>query len=160
MPAESFHIAARGVDVAARAIEVGGWTEEGADAIGPDQLIGKGGSGGAVVGSQVLVKLLVNRLLLEVRQDVAIPRDAGGPDRLAFGKGLLGIVIAVQGQADLLHVVLTLRARGRLAHLLHGRHQQGDEDRDDGNHDQQFDESESGPSSTHRRTSRRDDTRI
>jgi hypothetical protein len=49
------------------------------------------------------------------------------------------------GQADLLEVVGTLHAGGRLADLLHGRQQQSDEDGDDGDHHQQLDEGERTP---------------
>jgi len=50
------------------------------------------------------------------------------------------IVVVVQGNAELPHVVLALRAACGLAGLLHGREQQCDEDRDDRNHDQQLDQ--------------------
>jgi hypothetical protein len=44
----------------------------------------------------------------------------------------------VQCQANLVQVVLALRAPRRLARLLDGRQQQGDQDRDDRDHHQQF----------------------
>jgi hypothetical protein len=40
-------------------------------------------------------------------------------------------------------IVRALAARGGLADLLHGRQQQPDQDRDDGDDDEQFDQSES-----------------
>ena len=43
---------------------------------------------------------------------------------------------------DLLEVVLALRAGGGLADLLDGGQQQADQDRDDGDHHQQFDQGE------------------
>jgi len=52
------------------------------------------------------------------------------------------------GQSDLLEVVRTLGASGCLTHLLNGGHEQGDENRDDGDHDEQFDEGKTG-SATH-----------
>jgi ferritin-like metal-binding protein YciE len=51
----------------------------------------------------------------------------------------------MQGQAELLHVVLALRATGRLTGLLDRRQQQGNQDRDDGDDHEQFDESETSP---------------
>ena len=50
--------------------------------------------------------------------------------------------MVVAGQADLLEIVGALRAAGGLAHVLHGRQEQADQDGDDGDHHQQFDERE------------------
>src|SRR5690606_7341152 len=52
-------------------------------------------------------------------------------------------------QGQLLEVVLALRAASGLACLLNGGQEQGDEDRDNSDHDQQFDEGE--PSTCSRR---------
>jgi hypothetical protein len=52
-------------------------------------------------------------------------------------------MITVCGQADLLQIVVALDPVGRLAHLLHGRQEQADQDRDDRDHRQQFNERES-----------------
>ena len=62
-------------------------------------------------------------------------------------------VEVVHCQADLLQVVLALRAAGRFARLLHGGKQQGDENADDGDHHQQLDQGETALSKTtfHRR---------
>jgi hypothetical protein len=49
----------------------------------------------------------------------------------------------VDGQADLLEVVLALDPGSRLAHLLHRGHEETDQDRDDGDHHQQLNEGES-----------------
>jgi hypothetical protein len=46
----------------------------------------------------------------------------------------------VTRESDLFEVVGTLHARGGLAHLLHGRQQQADEDRNDRDHHQQLDQ--------------------
>src|SRR5207244_13345708 len=54
----------------------------------------------------------------------------------------VGTVEVGQGQADLLEVVLALRAGGCLANLLDGRQEQADQDRDDGDHDEQLDQGE------------------
>src|SRR5262249_8829764 len=57
-------------------------------------------------------------------------------------------VVIVQRDADLLEVVRTRRAVGGLAHLLDGGHQQADEDGNDGDHHQQLDQRETGPTSS------------
>jgi glyoxylase-like metal-dependent hydrolase (beta-lactamase superfamily II) len=48
----------------------------------------------------------------------------------------------VDRQRELLQVVLAAQPGGGLAHLLHGRQQQPDQDRDDRDHDEQLDEGE------------------
>ena len=53
-----------------------------------------------------------------------------------------GVVIVVERQPELLQVVLALGASRRLTSLLNRREQQGDQDRDDCDHDQEFDEGE------------------
>src|SRR5690606_17306471 len=58
------------------------------------------------------------------------------------GKGPVGVVVVVQGQANLLKIVAALHPPGGLAGLLHGGKEQGDQYADDGNHDKEFDESE------------------
>ena len=55
-------------------------------------------------------------------------------------KQLKRIVVVVQGDPPLPHVVDATGAVGRFSRLLHGRQEQGHEDPDDRNHDQQFDE--------------------
>jgi len=49
----------------------------------------------------------------------------------------------VQSQTDLLEIVLTLAAASGFARLLHGWQQQSNQNRDDGNHHQQFNQRES-----------------
>jgi hypothetical protein len=49
----------------------------------------------------------------------------------------------VQSQSQLFEVVFALRAAGCFASLLYGGQQQCDQNRDDGDHHQQFDQSES-----------------
>jgi hypothetical protein len=49
----------------------------------------------------------------------------------------------VQRETNLLHVVLTLRSASSFAGLLNCWQQQGDQNRDDGNHHQQFDQCKS-----------------
>ncbi len=64
-------------------------------------------------------------------------------------KGPVHIVIVVQGQPDLLQIVATLRAPGRLAGHLHRRKQQRDQDGNDGDNDQQLDQRKTTTSLNH-----------
>src|SRR5262249_26116535 len=73
-------------------------------------------------------------------------REVGGGERL------VGVVIVMDGQDDLVEVVFALRDGGGLADLLHGRQQHADEDGDDGDHHQQLDQREAGPAPTTMRT--------
>src|SRR5205807_4940018 len=57
----------------------------------------------------------------------------------------VGVVVVVEGQPDLLKVVLATHAGGRLADLLHGGQQQADQNGDDGDHHQQLDQREGTP---------------
>ncbi len=68
------------------------------------------------------------------------------------GQFAIGIVEVVGRQAELLEVVGTLGPVGGLAHLLHGRQQQGNQDADNGNHHQQFNQREAARTSPHGRT--------
>src|SRR5262249_4672847 len=52
------------------------------------------------------------------------------------------VVVVVEGQPDLLEIVLALHACGRLAHFLHGGQEQSDQHADDGNNHQQLDQRE------------------
>jgi len=58
----------------------------------------------------------------------------------------------VRRQGDLLQVVLAARAGRRLAHLLHRRQKEADQDRDNRDHDQQLNERET-TSSAHQTVS-------
>ena len=55
-----------------------------------------------------------------------------------------GTVVVVQGQSELLDVVLAAHAGRGLAHLLNSRQQQADQDRDDGDHHEQLDQRKTG----------------
>ena len=59
------------------------------------------------------------------------------------------VVIGVQGQPNLLEVVFALDAPGCLTRRLHCGEQQPDEDRDDRDHDQEFDQRETAMNITH-----------
>ncbi len=66
---------------------------------------------------------------------------AGGREVVVIDAGrkhCVRVGVVEGGEGDLLEVVHTLRPRGRLAHLLHGRQQQADQDRENGDHDQQL----------------------
>src|SRR2546425_13288329 len=72
-------------------------------------------------------------------------------------KAAVRVMIVVQSEAELFEVILALGACGCLAHLLHGRQKQTDENGDDSNHHQEFDERKTGTpvvsySATHRIT--------
>jgi hypothetical protein len=54
-------------------------------------------------------------------------------------------VVAVEGQTDLFEVVSALHPVRRLAHFLHGGHQEANQDGDDGDHHQQLNEREPIP---------------
>src|SRR5262249_9370179 len=80
-------------------------------------------------------KLTMDRTLLEVRQDECSPpparRRVGGPIHEWAGglvtrrEYFLSVVVAVQGQPDLLEVVQALRACSGRTHFLNGGNQQG-----------------------------------
>jgi hypothetical protein len=57
--------------------------------------------------------------------------------------------VVVQGKSPLLEVVGAFHAIGGLADLLHRGQQQADQDRDDRNHDQEFNERECGATAGH-----------
>src|SRR5262245_3072151 len=60
----------------------------------------------------------------------------------------LNVVVIVQAKADLLEIVGALQTSSGAANFLDGRHEQADQDRDDGDHDQEFDEGEAGRART------------
>jgi hypothetical protein len=53
-------------------------------------------------------------------------------------------MVVVQGEPQLFEVIGTLDSRPGGTHLLHRRQEQADQDRDDGDHYQQFDQRETG----------------
>ena len=102
---------------------------------------------------QALVVLLVDVVLLEVRQNVRHPAHAHrtrGTRPQVARQAAVGVVVVVHCQANLLQVVLAGTAGGGLAHFLHGRQQQADEDRNNRDHHQQLDQSESAARRRHR----------
>ena len=60
----------------------------------------------------------------------------------------VGVMVIVQGDAQLLQIVSALGAASRFPGRLHSGQQQRDQDGDDRNHDQQLDQSKSRTSST------------
>ena len=99
--------------------------------------------------------LLEHRGLFELRQELADPRCANpgiAAPVFAVGIGIDGIdrprrkrirslVVIVQRQPELFELVLAFRTAGRFTGLLHGGKQHRDQNRDDRNHDEQFNES-------------------
>ena len=60
------------------------------------------------------------------------------------GEKVVDIMVIVHRQADLLEMIATLGPTGRFTGLLYRRQQQGDQDRNDGDHYQQLDQCERG----------------
>jgi hypothetical protein len=77
------------------------------------------------------VPLAVEVVLLDVWQDEDGPGDPAVDVDAARRQEAVGVVIAVDGDADLLEVVGAADACGGLAHLLDGREQEADQDGED-----------------------------
>jgi hypothetical protein len=58
---------------------------------------------------------------------------------------VVGVVVIVQGEADLVEVVAALHAGRGFANLLHRGQQKPDQDADDGDDDEQLDQGEREP---------------
>src|SRR5262249_17948355 len=69
--------------------------------------------------------------------------DWFGGEQIRGGKRPQSVVVVVDGQAQLLEVVLTADAVGRFAYLLHRREQQPDQEANDSDDHQQLDQRES-----------------
>src|SRR5437588_647930 len=81
---------------------------------------------------------------LAVLEEDAVPRDF--LDGMNPGGELsLDVVVMVGRDSQLFEVVGASHAVGGLAHLLHRREQEADEDRDDGDHHQELDQSKGAP---------------
>jgi hypothetical protein len=98
--------------------------------------------------------------LFHVGQDAGAPRPAGDtkPEGAAIAgvvtsptgrQSLERIVVHVQSQPDLLHVVAARRTAGRLPSHLDGGQEQRDQNPDNGDDDQQFDQREPGTPPEH-----------
>src|SRR5262249_29381320 len=103
----------------------------------------------------------VEVVLLHVRQDQRVERDVqltGAAVATLVGELPLFVVVLVEGNADLLHVVGARDACGGLADLRAGGEQSADQAGDDGDHHQYGDQREAAapPMSgdLHRRTLR------
>ena len=95
--------------------------------------------------------IFVSGALLLVAVRVGRPR-VGGEVEAPGREPAVGAVVVVEGQADLLQVVLAAQPGGGLADLLHGGQEQADEHRDDGDHHQQLDQREPRSQPTHKRS--------
>lgn len=71
-----------------------------------------------------------------LRASVAIARQA-----------VVGVVIVVEAQSELLQIVDALGASSRLSRRLNGRQQKRNQDANNGNNDQQFDKGKASSSS-------------
>jgi len=85
----------------------------------------------------VVDRVGVLRILVAGVDDV--PVDAA---HVARWEGVVGVVIVVERDADLLQVIRAIDPPCRLAGGLHGGQEQGDQDRDDGDHHQELDQRE------------------
>src|SRR5262249_52754969 len=87
--------------------------------------------------------------LLEVRQEEVEHVAVGlrGRRRVRRWQTLVGVVVVVGGDAELLELVGALDASGGLADLLDRREEEADEDGDDGDDYQQLDEGKTTPDS-------------
>src|SRR5262249_18530392 len=128
------------------------WAQEAGDDVSRDGL-GASGIGGTAPGSvaikaeavggrrRALIEFVEGILLLEVRVQEEHKGEARSRPRQwpvilgAEGKLLVGAVVVVQGQADLVEIVLAFEAVGGLADFLDGREQNADQDRDEGDDD-------------------------
>ena len=110
---------------------------------------------------QAEVGRVVGRGLLQVAQEQRPPGPARpglgavrlgrlGRGDVAGREGVVGRVVVVHRQPDLLQVVRALHPSGRLAGGLHGGQEQGDQHGDDRDHHQQLDQGE-GASGARRR---------
>ncbi len=108
----------------------------------------------AAAHRQLEIDLVVDIALFQVGQQEGRPAPSGPhvvvggavgvgvAIQVAGRKVLVGVVILVQRQADLLEVVDALAACGGLAHLLYRRQQEADQHADDGDYYQELDERE------------------
>jgi tetratricopeptide (TPR) repeat protein len=85
-----------------------------------------------------------------LRQNLESTRRILGPEHPQALRAIsnLGSLLAARGkldEAEPLLLVQALGAMGGFPHLLHGRQKQGDENADDGDHNQQLDEREATP---------------
>src|SRR5262249_55205669 len=117
-------------------------TAENRHAIEPNRRITRIGN---VLGE---VDLAVNVALLKIREQVSDPAPTRTQARTIQGRGLgrearreatIGTVVGVEGQPDLLEVVLALQPGRRFTHLLNGGEQEADQYADNGDHHEQFD---------------------
>ena len=92
----------------------------------------------------VLVVLVVETLQFHVRQDGDGPIGENAVCAIAAVVDCAGrkaaprVVVALQGQSDLLEIVAALHSLRSFARRLHGREQKRDQDADDRNDDQQL----------------------
>src|SRR5262249_40251683 len=81
-------------------------------------------------------------LLFDVRQEELPPAVLVGLGQGGRREAVVGVVVVVQGEAELFEVVSTAPAVGSLAHLLHRRQGDGYRQPDDGDHHQELDQRE------------------
>ena len=121
-----------------------GWADEGVDLGEDDRLVGLGVVAAAEVVAIVEGPLLQRREHHRERPLDGDPAESGraGVDHVAGRDAVVGVVVVVRGQGDLLEIVRALHPPRRLAGRLHGGQQQCDQDADDGDDHEQLDERE------------------
>src|SRR5262249_43171834 len=107
----------------------------------------------AVLNGAIDVQGLVERALFQVWEDENAPVCGIDTVLVAHRELFVSVMVVVQGQSNLLHVVDALGAGSGLAHLLDGRNEKGDEDSDDGDDNEQFDQRKAANSETEQTTS-------
>jgi hypothetical protein len=116
---------------------------------------GRRGGHPSLQRNRARIERVVERLLLHERHDVhrpAVVRPAiAAAIDITGGKGLVGVVVVVQRQPELLHVVVALGAARRFPRGLDRGKQESHQDPDDGNHHQEFDEREAALPARRRR---------
>ena len=84
----------------------------------------------------------IKRTLLDERQDerAPAPADAEAGRLVAGRQRAIRAGIVVQGQGELMQIVLALRASRGFTHFLNGRKEKRDQQCDNRDHDEQFDQ--------------------
>lgn len=102
-----------------------------------------------MVKTNVEIVLIVQRCLLDIGEQQRLPgrekvtsRGASTDSQHADGKDTVRRLIVVQRQSDLANIVLATCPPGSFSGLLYRWQQQRDQNRDDGNHNKQLNQSE------------------
>jgi hypothetical protein len=104
---------------------------------------------GSVCKTESEVPPIVDACLVNHGQNGAVPSRLQQdqprgirPPAVRKRQPVVCIVVVVQSQPQLLQIIATLRPPSRFSSLLHGRQKESHKDRNNGDHDQQFDKRE------------------